>query len=296
MIKLRGEYQVERNGETLHVTKSGEDFTIGSYVKTPSKFKRRLHYHDFYELEFVVDGCGANIINGLRFELRRGSMFLCRPTDMHKYEIGEGERLEVYSVRFSGAMLSGEIDQALNESSALCGNFNAEYRELKRIFDNAVNEYRHPDRYSNYIYKTAVTQLVVRLLRVRRDNSDGKFVSRLAAEAQRYINTRFASHITLRDVAASLRISIESSRKIFSESMNISFCQYLKRVRLLYAMNRIVNTDDTIQCIALECGFSSASVFAREFKSYYGNPPTFYRDGSHNDMDKRKSIQIDNQN
>ena len=39
-------------------------------------------------------------------------MFLCRPTDMHKYEIGEGERLEVYSVRFSGAMLSVEIDQA----------------------------------------------------------------------------------------------------------------------------------------------------------------------------------------
>ncbi len=39
--------------------------------------------------------------------------------------------------------------------------------------------------------------------------------------------------------------------------MNMTFVGYLRRVRLNYALNRIINTDDTLQRIALESGFSA---------------------------------------
>ena len=61
--------------------------------------------------------------------------------------------------------------------------------------------------------------------------------------------------------------------------MNMTFVEYLRRVRLIYALNRIINTDDTLQRIALESGFSSQSVFTREFRKYYGRSPTEIRAG-----------------
>lgn len=38
--------------------------------------------------------------------------------------------------------------------------------------------------------------------------------------------------------------------------MNMTFVGYPRRVRLIYAPNRVINTDDTLQPIAPESGFS----------------------------------------
>lgn len=61
--------------------------------------------------------------------------------------------------------------------------------------------------------------------------------------------------------------------------MNMTFVGYPHRVRLIYAPNRIINTDDTLQRIALESGFSAQSVFTREFRKYYEKSPTEIRAG-----------------
>ena len=89
-----------------------------SVYKKGGAWKRRLHYHDFYELEFVISGSAANVINGMRFELSRGMMFLIRPTDVHRYEIEPGEEISVCTVRFTSAMLDRNIVSALADSSA----------------------------------------------------------------------------------------------------------------------------------------------------------------------------------
>ena len=78
----------------------------------------------------------------------------------------------------------------------------------------------------------------------------------------------------------------------------MTFVGYLRRVRLNYALNRIINTDDTLQRIALESGFSSQSVFTREFRKYYVKSPTEIRAGrkrrkqNERTMDKRGGMEL----
>ena len=115
--KLEDRYNTELIGEIMHIAQGNEQFSIDFFDKKGGVWKRRLHYHDFYELEFVISGSAANVINGMRFELSRGMMFLIRPTDVHRYEVEPGEEISVCTVRFTSAMLDRNIVAALAGSS-----------------------------------------------------------------------------------------------------------------------------------------------------------------------------------
>ena len=102
--KLEDRYNTELIGEIMHIAQGNEQFSIDFFDKKGGAWKRRLHYHDFYELEFVISGSAANVINGMRFELSRG--------------IEPGEEISVCTVRFTSVMLDRNIVSALADSSA----------------------------------------------------------------------------------------------------------------------------------------------------------------------------------
>ncbi len=277
--KLENRYNVELIGGIMHVSQGNEQFSIDYFDKKGGAWKRRLHYHDFYELEFVTAGRAATEINGMRFELSRGMMFLVRPTDVHRYEIAEGESISVCTVRFTSAMLDGEIVTALSGSDPLIADFSGGYEFISGLLGETRREYLERDRFSELMFAGMVERLSVMLCR-RSSRAAPSAINRIAASAVDLINRGYAGHMTVRTAAERLGVSPNYLGKVFSSSMNMTFGEYLRRVRLIFALNRIMSTDDMILKIALESGFSSPSVFTREFRKYYGKSPTELRSGS----------------
>ena len=276
--KLEDRYNVELIGEIMHVEQGDEQFSIDFFGKKGGAWKRRLHYHDFYELEFVISGSAANVINGMRFELSRGMMFLVRPTDVHRYELEPGEEIRVCTVRFTSAMLDSNIVPALAGSSPLIADFLESYDFLCALFDETRREYLARGEFSDILFSGVCERLAIMLCR-KTPNTVPSSVNRIAAAAVGLINLGYSGRLTVQSAANELGVSPNYLGKVFSESMNMTFVEYLRRVRLIYALNRIINTDDTLQRIALESGFSSQSVFTREFRKYYGRSPTEIRAG-----------------
>lgn len=279
--RLENKYDMELIGDRLlHVGQSGESFSIDFYVKKPFKRPRMLHYHDFYELEFILDGRAVNYINGARFELKRGMMFMTRPTDVHRYEIGDGERLSVCTMRFTSALLRGELISELAGSELLIADFSRQYEFISQLVHETRREYETQDKYSPLLFGDTAVRLSVMLLRAANAEPRGEVMmqnNRIVSAAVNLINSEFGQHITVQRMAERLNVSPNYLGRLFSKNMNMTLGQYLKRVRLVCALNRVVNTDDTLQRIALECGFSSQSVFTREFRKYYGKAPVSLR-------------------
>ena len=276
--KLEDRYNFELIGEIMHVEQGDEQFSIDFFDKKGGAWKRRLHYHDFYELEFVISGSAANVINGMRFELSRGMMFLVRPTDVHRYEIEPGEEIRVCTVRFTSAMLDRNIVPALAGSSPLIADFSESFDFLNALFDETRREYLSRGEFSDILFSGVCERRAIMLCR-KTSNTVPSAVNRIAAAAVGLINLGYSGRLTVQSAANELGVSPNYLGKVFSESMNMTFVEYLRRVRLIYALNRIINTDDTLQRIALESGFSSQSVFTREFRKYYGRSPTEIRAG-----------------
>lgn len=278
--KLEDRYDIELVGDLWHIGQSGEDFSIDYYEKKNVRWKRRLHYHDFYELEFVLSGHAFTYINGMLFALSKGMMFLVRPTDVHRYELSEGDRLKVCTVRFTSAYIDPGMIGALTASGPLVADISDCYDLTAALLAETKRDTLSPDDYTGLLQRGTVNRLCAVLIRRCTDRvAEPASANRLASAAVDLIRRGFGERLTLAAAAKRLGVTPNYLGRVFSENIGLTFGQYLKRVRLLFALNMITNTDETLQRIALECGFSSQSVFAREFRNYYKKAPTAFRNG-----------------
>ena len=66
-------------------------------------------------------------------------------------------------------------------------------------------------------------------------------------------------------------------RKVFEETMGISFSEFALRYRLTRCADELLHTDLPVKTIAANWGFSDTSHFTKTFKTYYHASPSEYR-------------------
>lgn len=89
--------------------------------------------------------------------------------------------------------------------------------------------------------------------------------------------TNFREKISIEDVAILCNLSSTSFCRYFKMITNKSYFDFLTEVRLNHACRLIIDSDLTMQHIAVESGFENTSNFYRHFKKFKGITPTEYR-------------------
>jgi AraC-like DNA-binding protein len=83
--------------------------------------------------------------------------------------------------------------------------------------------------------------------------------------------------LSLAEQATEAGVSVAHLRRVFHRFLGTSPQEYLGRVRLELAQQRLVSTGDAIPVIAHSVGFASVAHFTVKFAAYYGMPPAAYR-------------------
>ncbi len=100
----------------------------------------------------------------------------------------------------------------------------------------------------------------------------------VAAHAQEFIERRWRDDLTLEQIASHVNVSPFHFQRIFKEQTGETPKEYLNRIRLENAIQRIyVDRHLTVYDVALECGFSSQAAFARSFRQKFGVSATKFR-------------------
>ncbi|MEX6690523.1 AraC family transcriptional regulator [Danxiaibacter flavus] len=93
-----------------------------------------------------------------------------------------------------------------------------------------------------------------------------------------YIHKHFTENLSLEKLAAEAHYSPYHFHRLFKEHVGEPPLQYLIRLRLEQSTKELLfYPDKSIYAIAIDCGFSSQSVFARSFKSKYNTSAAEYR-------------------
>jgi AraC-like DNA-binding protein len=95
--------------------------------------------------------------------------------------------------------------------------------------------------------------------------------------ARNFIHQHFADQLSLGGVAKAAGISPGHLSEKFRQITGVNFVDYVSRVRIERACERLENGDARISEIAFEVGFQSLSQFNRVFKRLSGKSPTEYR-------------------
>ena len=95
--------------------------------------------------------------------------------------------------------------------------------------------------------------------------------------ALEYIDNHLDEPITFESVAKQFNFSPYYFHRMFSIIVGKSMTAHIRDRRLMRACIQLVNTEDTIINIGLDCGYNSAQSFSRAFRETYGMSPTEYR-------------------
>jgi AraC family transcriptional regulator len=93
-----------------------------------------------------------------------------------------------------------------------------------------------------------------------------------------HIDAHLGDELTLAALADIACFSRFHFHRIFSAMVGETITDYIKRIRLQNAAARLINNPrDSVTDIAMVCGFSSPSVFARAFKDQFGTSASAWR-------------------
>jgi len=168
------------------------------------------------------------------------------------------------------------VDVEINKSFSL----DTQYQFPLVINDNLKNEmnilfdhiFETDDIWQNY---SDCFALIGQLLKIATPipNTAHKGVQ----EAVTYINENYRSGITIKTLANMANMSESNFYAVFKKQMGISPIAYLNNYRLSIAIDKLIDTSDTIKEISLSVGVTDPLYFCRLFKKTYGMTPREYR-------------------
>ena len=95
--------------------------------------------------------------------------------------------------------------------------------------------------------------------------------------AIRHVLAHYSEKIRMAELAGLCGLSVSQMQREFKRLLGITPSQYLSKVRLQAARQRLEETRVPLAEIALECGFCDQSHFVKRFKAEVGMRPLDYR-------------------
>lgn len=249
------------------------DYFVGSYSHG---LGRTSHIHTHLEMIYLLQGKADAIVDGKRYEIEPGDLFVVFPNQIHFYENKE-RPVKHYLIIFSSAM-DIYLKKLLEDKVAACPVLKASQlppdteKQLQTIASQRQG--KEFDRLSaKGLFLNFLGQVLSLLEYVPSDSTiDNDSVRDVLA----YCMEHYIEPISLDSIAKELHLSKYYISHIFKERTNMSFTRFVGRLRVERACELLQKKDMNITEAAYGAGFSSIRTFNRVFAEETGMSPREY--------------------
>lgn len=255
-----------------------------SYGDTPVN----LHSHSYYEFLYCRTSAGMEYLIGSdRYRIQHGDIIYVPPGISHRPILPETlPEPYVRDVIWASQEFMEGVVQLFADGQQLRNYPIVPFRTagtrwdfIGELFRNGVREAERRDTG----WETAVVgntlMIFAQLRRAFAQQDEGRMKKEkreLLDEITAYIESNYAGHITLHDVAKQFYVSESTVSHLFKQKMGVSLYHYVTQRRLIAAKNRILE-GISMEEVAEQVGFSDYSTFYRAFKGEYGISPRQFR-------------------
>jgi AraC-like DNA-binding protein len=106
-------------------------------------------------------------------------------------------------------------------------------------------------------------------------------MSRAVDEAEHYLAEHYTEPVNIEQLARRLGVAYSHFRRAFCAQTGFAPWQYMLHLRLSRAKRMIASSEATLEEIAVQLNFNSASHLSLAFKQAFGTAPTHWRRGLH---------------
>lgn len=240
----------------------------------------KAHFHDEYELYYLINGSRQFYINDKVYPLSSGSLAFVDGEDMHRTFSSNNEPHTRFVVCIKKDRLKKEFNDLTApfiKGGALALNLNQQ-KEIEELINMIKKECENSRFMQHEAISVLVTKLFIDTSRLFCESAaivndcNGK-----VAEIIDYINAHYGEKFSLDDISESCNISISHLTRLFKNSTGYSIVEYTNNLRIKKAAELIKNTSLSISEIAQKVGFSNFSYFGKMFLECFGVSPLKYR-------------------
>ncbi|MBC9933180.1 AraC family transcriptional regulator [Chitinophaga qingshengii] len=93
----------------------------------------------------------------------------------------------------------------------------------------------------------------------------------------RYLHENVSEPLMLPDVAVRFGYSVRNLTRLFKQTLNTSFLQYVKMLKMIRAMELLLQTEMNVSEVAYEVGYSGITAFSNTFQQMINMRPSDFR-------------------
>ena len=263
-------------------------FEIG-LIET-DEYISKAHRNTYFEMFFILEGKGIQIINQHELEYAPNKLFLLFPQDTHGFEVQE--RTIFFFLRFNDSYLKTQPKEWLQKLEYIFYNHNhLPGCILKNIEDKpliralAMALVREQEDLKNLYRQEVIQQLIntfitiaarnIALLETAQTNSH--LIQPLSVLGYVHQNIYSPSQLKIESIAAHFNLSSNYMSEYFKRQTGESFQQYINTYRIKLIETRLLYTNFRLNEIAEEFGLTDVSHLNKLFKNYKGMNPSEFR-------------------
>ncbi len=252
---------------------------------------KNVHYHDFFEINYVIRGRPVGIIDGYEIQFGQGNLLLMNPNAVHfyrKYRDGEDVilnivlpvetfRKTVYLPLLSDKSLNAffiryKVENQKRSSSI----FLPEVSDvLEQVIEMLIREYLEKKSFGPVIIESLITLLFSHILR---DYGASPVVKESPVNDILNYIYRHYNQCGLNDLADKFGYHPKYLSSLIRRHTGRSYRQLLVDIRLQNAAQYLLHSDRTIDEVFEVIGYQDKSSFYQSFKKQFGLSPGRYRE------------------
>lgn len=279
------------NDEEVRIVR-GLNFPVEIYISdnlNTASVTVAPHWHEYYEILFVLEGELVLMQNGAYHLIRKDDIVVTKPGEVHATAGEASDDIKMFVIKFLPEIIQTGINSRyeskyltafLEKNSSEINHIDEkvkEYPALQRVMLTLVEEFENKGvGYELYI-KGLLFELIACLVRmgiVSKKSSeataeDMMFLDKLL----KFIEQNLGNDISREKAAKFMCMSLPKFSEFFKKTTGQTFGEYINYARVSEAERMIVGGKMRIQQAAFEVGFQSVQTFIRTFKRIKGYTP-----------------------
>lgn len=239
-----------------------------------------IHYHEEYELYYMLDGGTTYIIDGEIFSINKGDFVfiprgLSHNTDNQNYR--HNERI---LISFREEIFHENQRFILEELSKTRVVYvpDTQLSVLESLLFKIEVEYVQSEKGKEVLLDLYIQELLTLLYRYKCERKSVIQESdKIVYTISEYIGQNYGQDITLKSLSKNFAISEGYLSRKFKAVSGLGVNQYITYVRISHAEKLLRDSGLSVTEIAEKCGFCGSTYFSSVFRKVKGVPPLTYR-------------------
>lgn len=230
-----------------------------------------------YIIHYIMDGKGIYQVGEKKYKLSKGQGFLIEPEELTFYQADQEEPWSYLWVGVGGTGAKKFMqDIGLNSQQRIfrCADgekLNEIVMDMMKHTRSTVSDLYYLQGKLYELFSVLAADVVIEEL--MEENKENRYIQ----EAVTYIRNHYAAGLTVEELAGYLGVNRSYLYTLFKNKLQLSPKEFLTKFRISRAREQLILTEESVENIAVACGYHSTLVFTKNFKQETGMTPTEFR-------------------